>query len=62
MDTVRNLMQALYMAIGNKRYMHDIEKLFESVDLTPEQQQALRYLAQDLRRLESETHQKKRFF
>lgn len=58
---VRNLMQALYQTIGNKRYLLDIEKLFEGVELTPEQQQALRYLAQDIRRLE-DSNQKRRFF
>lgn len=61
MDTVRNLMQALYQTIGNKRYMLDLEKLFEGIELTPEQQQALRYLAQDIRRLE-DSNQKRRFF
>jgi hypothetical protein len=50
---VRNFMQALYQTLGNKRYLTSIEKLIERAEITPEEKQALRFLAQDIRSLSS---------
>jgi hypothetical protein len=50
---VRNFMQALYQTVGNKRYLTLIEKLIERAEITPDEKQALRFLAQDIRSLAS---------
>ena len=50
-QTKRLLIQALAQSLGNKVYLRDIEKLLEKVDLLPQESQALKYLAQDIKRL-----------
>jgi hypothetical protein len=45
------LMRALYTAIGNKLYMADIERLLDRIELTPNELQAIRYLASDIGRM-----------
>lgn len=53
-DDIRNLLQALYQAVGNKVYMRDIEALLRAsaASATPGQKDALRFLAADLRQLD----------
>ena len=45
-----NLIQALHSTIGNKRYLHDLEKLLEEKlkDLDSNDEQTLLYLAHDI--------------
>lgn len=61
---VVNLIRTLYQTIGNKRYMHSIEILLQEKlkDLTPEQKEALRFLASDLTQLKMEGDRKRRMF
>lgn len=44
----RALMKALYECVGNKRYMRDVQDLFDRIDLTPAEHDALARLAHDL--------------
>jgi len=57
MDQIRNLIRALYHAVGNKRYMHDIEKVLEKLgelDLSRSEKESLQFLAIDLERLQND--------
>lgn len=61
---IKNLIDALYQSVGNKRYMQSIETLLleKGKDLSPEQKQAIRYLASDLRQLRQNADNKSRKF
>jgi hypothetical protein len=48
-EMLRLFSQTLYQILGNKRYLHDLEKMLSEVELTPEQKRAVLYLVQDLR-------------
>jgi hypothetical protein len=50
-DGVRYLMQSLYQMLGNKRYLHDLEKLFQDklADITPQENETLMFLMRDLK-------------
>jgi len=47
-DAVRALMSSLYQAVGNKRYLHDLEQFLNGLEITPEVKQTLMYLSHDL--------------
>ena len=53
---MKDLIQAFYQIIGNKRYMREVEELLTRMEakagaLEPKDKQALRYLINDLRQL-----------
>ena len=52
---VGDLVKALYVTLGNKVFMRDIEKLLEEklVDLTPAQENDLGHLSRAIRQLGS---------
>lgn len=50
-QTKQLLIRVLAQSIGNKVYLKDIERLISRMDLTPQEEQALRLLAQDIRQL-----------
>jgi len=49
-QTIRDLIRAFAHSTGNKRYLQDVEKIFEEKlgDLTPAESETLRYLIRDL--------------
>lgn len=65
MNDVDTLIRALYQAVGNKRYMHSIDKLLReklAEQIAPAEREALRYLAMDLRHLKTEADRKNTLF
>jgi len=59
-DSVRNFIRAVAQTVGNKRYLRDLEKLLERVDMEPDEARALDYLANDVRQLQTEYQRRKR--
>ena len=54
-ESVRYLMRALYATLGNKRYLNDIEELFDKLtEVSPEEEQALLLLARGIRDIGNE--------
>ena len=56
----KEFISALYQTIGPKRYLHDLESVFDRVEFTATEKQALRYLINDLRHLKSTSDQNHR--
>ena len=56
---MKELMKTLYVLLGNKRYLHDLEKILEKLDLTPAERQTMEHLRNDLRNLQNELSQAK---
>ena len=48
---MEDLIKTLYQVVGNKRYMHDIEKYLKRIEITPKEKHTLRYLIADLKEL-----------
>lgn len=44
-DAVRALMTSLYQAVGNKRYLHDLEQFLNGLEITPDSRLLSRVLA-----------------
>ena len=57
---MNELMRALYQLLGNKRYLNDLEKILERLELTPHERGTMQYLQNDLKQLENENSQLKR--
>jgi cell shape-determining protein MreC len=55
--TLDLLVNRLRHLVGDKRYMRNVEEKFKTMELTPEQTQALNYLIQDLNALQSKVQQ-----
>lgn len=56
----RQLISVLAQLVGNRIYLDDLEKLFSRIDLTPQEVEALRYLARDLQLLSWDASRTKR--
>jgi len=54
-ESLRYLMKALYVTVGNKRYLHDLDELLKAklVDLEPRDNETLLMLARDIADLTS---------
>jgi hypothetical protein len=48
-DTISSLIRALAQAVGNKRYLHDLEDLLNKLELTPHDEETIWYLIRDLK-------------
>jgi hypothetical protein len=45
---LNGFMKSLYVNLGNKRYLHDIEKALERLELTAEEKYSFRLLGNDI--------------
>lgn len=54
------VMAALRQLCGDKRYMHDLQKLLETLSGDGQDQQTLRYLYQDLQQVHNDLSRAKR--
>jgi len=61
-EGIRYLMQTLYQILGNKKYLHDFEKLLKDKlgDLSPEDNETLMYLVRDLKQYSNDQESKLR--
>lgn len=58
---ITEFIRGLFQVVGNKRYMSDIEQLFKTKlsEISPKDKQSLRYLIQDLKRLQADANKPK---
>lgn len=54
-NEIEALVMTLHRSIGNKGYMREIAAILRRLDLTPQERQALLYLARDIEDLEAKT-------
>ena len=45
---MNDLIRAITQLVGNKRYIVDLQKILEKLDLTPHERQTMQHLVQDL--------------
>jgi len=58
----RRLMDSLYQALGNKRYLHDVEMILAKMELTADEERTLLLLANDIANLKNEASNNKNKF
>lgn len=56
---IQHLMQVIRRLVGNKVYLSDVEKILQASELSPQEKQSIRFLAQDLAHSEHKLSQKK---
>jgi len=56
---IRELIRTLACALGNKRYLTDLEKMLERLELSGRDKQTLQYLIQDIRHLKTTSDKNK---
>lgn len=56
------LMRSLYQALGNKRYLHDVEIILERLELTAAEENTLQMLSRDIANLHQEASRKDSHF
>lgn len=59
--SMKELMQVFYRLLGNKRYLSDLERILEKLDLDINERETLILLAQDLGHIQTDLN-KKRYF